>query len=567
MGKENETESQSESFEIIDHSFQKELQDLPEVTAYIERLQNIILRQRKILLRFYNEKKSKTDASTQTDVPLGQESSVSPSKSDVKLISDNWSVNSKDLGVSIQEQVTAAAENAMKQTGFVYEETSGMYYDYNTGYYYNAELGLYYDGNTGTYYYYDEARRTYHFHSKVEPSVLPKVLDESASQQKPQSETKMETENFSEESVKTKRKQCENEEGDDPPKKSKQGEVLEEGECSDSDNEEIKETDEIVKDDAETKVEDPATLLIQSNGDATSKPKSSIDNDEFDTEISKQYPPCMRVIVQESNVKGVKPGSLFMITWPGGTLGREGDHSILIPDHNVSKYHAKFSFSGENENGNYVLVDLGSKNGTYLNGQRLSVALSESDPFPVEHGSEIQIGSTKLLCHVHNGQETCPNCEPGVMITEDKKKEVIHVNKGENYKSELKRLKSKYGVESLSSALSAPAPGYEDKADIRRKTVGSSSDNFKTETASVQESIPSENKGFKMLAKMGWNKGQALGKEEKSDAITEPILIQQRPAKAGLGAEGSAPTKLLDPKEEKKQELWRKTQQRFKKLK
>lgn len=88
----------------------------------------------------------------------------------------------------------------------------------------------------------------------------------------------------------------------------------------------------------------------------------------------------------------------------------------------VFQYHAKFSFSGENENGNYVLVDLGSKNGTYLNGQRLSVALSESDPFPVEHGSEIQIGSTKLLCHVHNGQETCPNCEPGIMITE-----------GENY--------------------------------------------------------------------------------------------------------------------------------------
>nr|XP_018908428.1 PREDICTED: angiogenic factor with G patch and FHA domains 1 isoform X2 [Bemisia tabaci] len=513
MGKENETESQSESFEIIDHSFQKELQDLPEVTAYIERLQNIILRQRKILLRFYNEKKSKTDASTQTDVPLGQESSVSPSKSDVKLISDNWSVNSKDLGVSIQEQVTVAAENAMKQTGFVYEETSGMYYDYNTGYYYNAELGLYYDGNTGTYYYYDEARRTYHFHSKVEPSVLPKVLDESASQQKPQSETKMETENFSEESVKS-------------------GKPVDDSFLTDF-----------------------SKLSIKTN------------LRKYAEEISKQYPPCMRVIVQESNVKGVKPGSLFMITWPGGTLGREGDHSILIPDHNVSKYHAKFSFSGENENGNYVLVDLGSKNGTYLNGQRLSVALSESDPFPVEHGSEIQIGSTKLLCHVHNGQETCPNCEPGVMITEDKKKEVIHVNKGENYKSELKRLKNKYGVESLSSALSTPAPGYEDKADIRRKTVGSSSDNFKTETASVQESIPSENKGFKMLAKMGWNKGQALGKEEKSDAITEPILIQQRPAKAGLGAEGSAPTKLLDPKEEKKQELWRKTQQRFKKLK
>ena len=34
--------------------------------------------------------------------------------------------------------VKEAAEDAMKQTGFVYESTSGLYYDYNTGYYYNA---------------------------------------------------------------------------------------------------------------------------------------------------------------------------------------------------------------------------------------------------------------------------------------------------------------------------------------------------------------------------------------------------------------------------------------------
>lgn len=36
------------------------------------------------------------------------------------------------------DQVKEAAENALQQTGMVYEETSGMYYDYNTGYYYNA---------------------------------------------------------------------------------------------------------------------------------------------------------------------------------------------------------------------------------------------------------------------------------------------------------------------------------------------------------------------------------------------------------------------------------------------
>lgn len=41
-------------------------------------------------------------------------------------------------GLSIAEEIRSAAEDALKQTGFVYEPTSGMYYDYKTGYYYNA---------------------------------------------------------------------------------------------------------------------------------------------------------------------------------------------------------------------------------------------------------------------------------------------------------------------------------------------------------------------------------------------------------------------------------------------
>lgn len=39
---------------------------------------------------------------------------------------------------SVTEDIKEAAEQAMQNMGFVYEETSGMYYDYNTGYYYNA---------------------------------------------------------------------------------------------------------------------------------------------------------------------------------------------------------------------------------------------------------------------------------------------------------------------------------------------------------------------------------------------------------------------------------------------
>lgn len=57
----------------------------------------------------------------------------------------------------------------------------------------------------------------------------------------------------------------------------------------------------------------------------------------FVTEMSKAWPPCMRIIVKETNVKNLKSGTLFLVTYDGGTLGREGDHQVLIPDLNISK--------------------------------------------------------------------------------------------------------------------------------------------------------------------------------------------------------------------------------------
>lgn len=45
----------------------------------------------------------------------------------------------------------------------------------------------------------------------------------------------------------------------------------------------------------------------------------------------------MRIIVKETNLPKLKVGSLFLVTYIGGSLGREGDHSVLISDINVSK--------------------------------------------------------------------------------------------------------------------------------------------------------------------------------------------------------------------------------------
>lgn len=45
----------------------------------------------------------------------------------------------------------------------------------------------------------------------------------------------------------------------------------------------------------------------------------------------------MRIIVQSTEVKNLKVGTLFIVTCKGGTLGREKSHAVSIPDINISK--------------------------------------------------------------------------------------------------------------------------------------------------------------------------------------------------------------------------------------
>lgn len=46
------------------------------------------------------------------------------------------SVSEKNL--SIVEEIKQAAEEAVQETGYVYDEASGLYYDKNSGYYYDS---------------------------------------------------------------------------------------------------------------------------------------------------------------------------------------------------------------------------------------------------------------------------------------------------------------------------------------------------------------------------------------------------------------------------------------------
>lgn len=71
-------------------------------------------------------------------------------------------------------------------------------------------------------------------------------------------------------------------------------------------------------------------------------------------------------------------------------LGRNADWKIS--DAAVSGMHCQV----EIQNGSYYLVDIGSKNGTLLNGKRLEV----NQYYPLNHGDEIRIGNTVLVFEI-----------------------------------------------------------------------------------------------------------------------------------------------------------------------
>ena len=76
---------------------------------------------------------------------------------------------------------------------------------------------------------------------------------------------------------------------------------------------------------------------------------------------------------------------------PGVVLGRGTDADIQINDPGVSRRHAEIRLMPEGPGGiRVVLVDLGSTNGTYLDGQRVT------RPVPAEIGGSIRIGRTTL---------------------------------------------------------------------------------------------------------------------------------------------------------------------------
>lgn len=79
-------------------------------------------------------------------------------------------------------------------------------------------------------------------------------------------------------------------------------------------------------------------------------------------------------------------GKKYPITKERTTIGRAAVNDVVIPDQSVSRRHAEIVVSGKE----FVLRDLESRNGTFLNGRRIS---SRS----LRDGDEIRVGMTSLF--------------------------------------------------------------------------------------------------------------------------------------------------------------------------
>ena len=85
--------------------------------------------------------------------------------------------------------------------------------------------------------------------------------------------------------------------------------------------------------------------------------------------------------------RGPRPGQIFELPRSTVSLGRDPGNQVAINDPQISRQHARITPQG----GLLILEDLGSTNGTTVNGLRIS------SPHTLAHGDEIGMGDDVTL--------------------------------------------------------------------------------------------------------------------------------------------------------------------------
>ena len=83
-------------------------------------------------------------------------------------------------------------------------------------------------------------------------------------------------------------------------------------------------------------------------------------------------------------------------------IGRSPDNDIVVSDLSVSKHHAELRRTTD---GRYSITDLGSHNGTYVNGTRVSQQeITEDDIIAIGHAVTLRLSAGQLIEYIDDGR-------------------------------------------------------------------------------------------------------------------------------------------------------------------
>ncbi|MEM7277428.1 MAG: FHA domain-containing protein [Pseudomonadota bacterium] len=120
--------------------------------------------------------------------------------------------------------------------------------------------------------------------------------------------------------------------------------------------------------------------------------------------------------------EGQLTGQRWIIEDDEFLIGRGAECQLVLPERQVSRHHVRIT---PGDSGGYVLHDLGSKNGTHINGKRISGSV------PLSDGDTIQVALSVTLMFV--GTEAtlpltweAPKPEKLLMLEEEKRTAIAH---------------------------------------------------------------------------------------------------------------------------------------------
>ncbi len=96
--------------------------------------------------------------------------------------------------------------------------------------------------------------------------------------------------------------------------------------------------------------------------------------------------------------KGALKGTRWPVEGDVFILGRDAECDLVFPERQISRFHARV----ERDSEGYLIRDMGSKNGTFLNGELLM-----TQPFRLQDGDEISLALTVDIGFVA-GEVTLP---------------------------------------------------------------------------------------------------------------------------------------------------------------